>query len=939
MATAADSNTAAAPSSSGLASTALMMLVGLAWGAIMLVVFGLWMSSKYEGRAPIVTNIFLIGGAVVALLAAWQAFTLWFQKSTPAEKDAALEQQRRIFGYVFLAAGIGLIVMAFALGFEKKGGASYTFNKDNFAETFGAILFGLISLGAGYLLQQPPGASISPINVLLGKVPLVKAILIGIGAAALIGFAYLLYHASVGSAAGGITSASNAAPIVVTTSGPTKAKTGDTVTITGVKGNTAANGKHTITVVSPVTFELDNTTGNGEYAGGGAWASAGLKAQSEFVDWFPELLGLLSMSVLCVGCLLWLNSWTFDEFGIRLFVLVFGGATGVILFFMIICRAWLWRQDIFFGGASGWQGPNAWHFWLCAYVLFVSLVLMFVSFNLARADIRTHVALRRVMYGYDAIAQGLLLFCILAILNIVVYYLVPFTFDWTKARGAYSLADSSKALIAGLKQETHVIVILPLSSKAYKDTRSLLDNCLAMADRNVLTVKYLSPDTDQLDWDHMARLFPVIKPDPVIRGAEASGGRGVLLVHGPLPKDEKHLTPHAFVQERKLFDEQPPRQPGEKGKFIYKGEGEILKELKFLSEGRKKRKIYVLQGNDEADMYKSTFEFDRRNDLTQNFAGIPISKIVDRLQSDNYEVVGLTFNARSKDDNPKLEHAKEDADKKKHVPDDCHTLMIPGSGKAIPKEALLAIERFMDRNGRLLVYTDVIAETGYTKLQNSGLEDLLRNWGVEVTNDYLLQVVPQGPVRFVVGSAPQRSENVLARQFVGRSILMQSSARVVRPAQGGAFKAETILQVETRNRLVFPLKDVAVLNKISQHFGELRQNRELEDAAAKEPISVAVAATDKDGKPRVVVFGDTEMITNYDMAASPTQLVNYSMTVSALEWMAGREEIGTRPLERPDFTLDPSVGDQYWRMVLLPGWLINLSVICLGIGIWLVRRR
>lgn len=940
MATGAETNTAAVPSSVPT-RTALSLLVGLGWGALMLLVFGLWMQSKYEGQAKITTNIFLIAAAAAALLAGWQAFTLWFKKESPPEKVATLEQQRRIFSYIFLAAGIGLILMAFAVGFEKKGAAGYSFAKENFAETFGAILFGLIALGAGYVLQQPDSTQVSPIQLLLGRVPMLKMILIIIGAAAFVGFGYLVYQATSGSATGAVTNASNATPIVITTDAPSKLETGNEVTITGVAGNKAANGKFTVTVVTPTMFELDGATGNGEYAGGGTWTARGVAKSSDLVAWFPELLGLLSMSVLCVGCFLWLNAGQFDEFGIRLFVLVFGGATGVILFVMIVCRAYLWRQDIIFGGTAAWQGPNAWHFWLSAYVLFVALVLMAVSFNLARADIRTNVVLRRVMYGYDAIAQGMLLLGILTILNIVVYALVPFTFDWTKARGTYSLADSSKGLLSGLKQETNVIVLLPQNSKAYKDTRSLLDNCVAMTSRDRMKVSYLSPDVEKLEWLDLAKKFPAIIPDPVMRGAgEASGGRGVLIVYGAMPKDEKHTVAHAFVPERKLFDEEPARERGGKGKFIYKGEGEILKELKFLDEGRKKRKIYILQGNDEVDMTKQ--DWDRRTDLSKGFAGIGISKLVDRFDGDNYDVVGLSFGTRGPgQENPKLEFAKEDADKKKNIPEDCHTLIIAGVSKPLPKETLLAIERFMDhRNGRLLVYVDVIADADYTKMQNSGLEELLKRYGVDISDEFMLQLTERGGTA-QVSATPPRSENVLAKSFAGKSIAMRMSARVVRPAVGSPFKGETILQVETAGRFIFVEKDVKVFNRLLPYFVELAQDPvKRAAAAAKEPIPVGVAASDKDGKPRVVVFGDTEMITNFDLAASSTQLVNYSMTVSALEWMAGREEMsGIQPNLRSEFVLDASVDALYWRMVLLPGWLMNLAVVGLGIGIWLVRRR
>ncbi len=63
-----------------------------------------------------------------------------------------------------------------------------------------------------------------------------------------------------------ISNATNARPIVITTSQNHLLATGETLTIQGVTGNTAANGTFTITVLSPTTFSLNGTSGNGTFA-------------------------------------------------------------------------------------------------------------------------------------------------------------------------------------------------------------------------------------------------------------------------------------------------------------------------------------------------------------------------------------------------------------------------------------------------------------------------------------------------------------------------------------------------------------------------------------------------------------------------------------------------------------------------------------------------
>ncbi len=74
---------------------------------------------------------------------------------------------------------------------------------------------------------------------------------------------------------GSITGATNASPIVITSANH-GLTTGQRVTITGVGGNTNANGTWTITVIDANTFSLNGSTGNSAYTSGGTWNTTGV---------------------------------------------------------------------------------------------------------------------------------------------------------------------------------------------------------------------------------------------------------------------------------------------------------------------------------------------------------------------------------------------------------------------------------------------------------------------------------------------------------------------------------------------------------------------------------------------------------------------------------------------------------------------------------------
>jgi hypothetical protein len=846
---------------SSLESSARALFFGLLWGAGILFIFGFWMRAKVDAANMTKAYVFWIAGAAALAVAVWQAFTLWGQKTAPAQKDESLRGQRHLIAYLLMAGGLGLIVMSFVLGIDKRPSGNYGFVLDNFGESIGVLFFGAIAMSAGVLMQiAPQETSTTPVQTLASKQPILKLATLILGLAAIGAFGYLAYQ-------------------------------------TFVK-------------------------------------------QNELVS-LVEITALLFFSILCFACFLWLNTGVLDENEMRMLVLIFGGGAGVILFFLSIGRAYVWREDVYMGGLGAWQGEFGYRFWICAYLMFASLVLMFVSFNLARADIRTNVNLRRLMYGYDAVAQILLLLGILAVLNIVVYAAAPFTYDWTKSRGTYALSPSSQKVIAGLKEETNVVVLLSQNSPVYKDMRIMLDNSQYLNSK--LKVTYAAPDTNPMEYIRYVKLFPKIKIDL----AEGTASRGVLVVNGPIPQDEKHNTAYAFLPERSLFDFDRGMPGGAGPKLTFKGESELLKEVKFLQSDASKRKIYVLQGNDELSISKQ--DPTERLDFRQGFGSVGMQMLVDKLKQEKYDITGLTFQKDfGGDKTPNLVYAKESATGKgREVPSDCHTLIIPGSSKMLPSEALDAIGKFAENGGKLMVFMDVIVTPDYAGMKETGLEGLLKRFGVEVKNEFSLRLMnsPRDDPRFLVASTAEKSSHPLTKQFEDDIFLLERSARVITPTSqpGGRYKAETILNLPTPES-DFPSvneTNVRVLQEPQKYIVDLLKNRpKLMQVVNRQPVSVAVAVKDTQGdKPSMVVFGDADFISNREIATSKSSRQAYDFIVSTLEWMAEREEIGARPKVNTVFQLKPAVAANAARMEYLPGFVMLLFIIGLGTTVWVVRRR
>jgi len=64
-----------------------------------------------------------------------------------------------------------------------------------------------------------------------------------------------------------VSGSTNATPIVITVAANSGLKTGDRLAISGVTGNTAANGEWTLELVTATTFKLLGSVGNGAHGG------------------------------------------------------------------------------------------------------------------------------------------------------------------------------------------------------------------------------------------------------------------------------------------------------------------------------------------------------------------------------------------------------------------------------------------------------------------------------------------------------------------------------------------------------------------------------------------------------------------------------------------------------------------------------------------------
>jgi hypothetical protein len=656
-------------------------------------------------------------------------------------------------------------------------------------------------------------------------------------------------------------------------------------------------------------------------------------------DYAPLTLwgGLMALIALGGGLYLLLRESPAEQDvdSLRLAVLSAGGLAGLGTWLLALALAWQWYATIF-GGLEAWQGTAWWQLWVCLLALFGGLALMFISLLPARAVERSDPALRRLLYGYNAVLSGLLLLAILGVVNVLIYNYSTTAFDWTEA-SIYTLSDQSKNVLTGLERPTKVYVILPRSEEL-DEIRNLLDNCRAINDK--LQVKYFSLDPEDVD--------QIDKVEDLAKRYLFQLQEGVLVVSGTEPD-----VNYQFLKLSELFDEGGRMRPGSSAR-TFKGENTLISALSFLEEGKTKPVVYFTQGNGELDIT------DLESSQLDQGGGV----LRERLQKGNYEVKGLHLSdlAGLKPKDPLIVASAR-------VPDDAAMVIVMAPRTPFSEPALKALRDYMNpadpskKKGKLVVLLDVLTDPN-GNLVRTGLEDFLAEWNVQVSNNRILRAPTnlnpdRDPRSLVVTTSREvAARNPIARSFAGEPIRLRDVRHVAalpaapnRP-EGVRYSVDTLLQTWSADP-VWPESNLRA--DPAQLMSELLKDRELQASKLTTGLSVAVAVSEpvtpsnpsdphafmrqQEQTPRLVVFGDATFASNRFMAERFDSMSYFPLFTSTLAWLRERpSSVGVPPKTRNTFTLNVS-DDVAQRTRWLPTVLMFVGVIGLGTGVWVIRRR
>jgi ABC-type uncharacterized transport system len=612
----------------------------------------------------------------------------------------------------------------------------------------------------------------------------------------------------------------------------------------------------------------------------------------------------------------------------RLQLLVLGGFLGI---FTVLCLglglAWTW-WDTVMGGWQTWQGKEGWRLWVVILSILGGLALMFVSLHLCQSDERSSSQFRRFVYGYNAVLSAWLLLLVLLVANVLVY--VPWgplqwfnTTNYWARSSMYGLSPRSEKILESLEKPLKVYVLTTRSDDP--DVKVLMDNCRQFARK--MEVEYLSPDLDRERIEKLSQEYKF-------------GERtGILLVYGPSSDGRNRFIKYSELTEPgNSFTREPPS---------FRGERVFINELYSLTEDKDKPVIYFTQGNGELDLFDAA----PTNQLDK---GLGVLK--QRLEGSNYKVKGLRFMSveGAKSPNPDLVIASS-------VPDDAAIVVVPGPKEMMKEPAISALRNYMNpppgsnkKPGKMVALLDVFVSPEKT-MQQTGLEPLMAEYGIDVGNNVVLTLSLRPPVGVITLMNPDESlkdRNAIAAAF-GSSQFQQWKVRTVTPLPPGRNQPTSYRQ----DPLLMVPPDLGIWAETNvaadpyELIAEFRKRDELRTIISPDPLTIAVAVSESasrmpgnphaslgaEDKPRLVVVGDVTWVGNRFMAQN-LNIPYFDLFSGMLSWLRERpNNIGIEAKKRETYNLTPTA--DLTRMFLMPTILTLVAIVGLGAGVWVVRRR
>ncbi len=264
---------------------------------------------------------------------------------------------------------------------------------------------------------------------------------------------------------------------------------------------------------------------------------------------------------------------------------------------------------------------------------------------------------------------------------------------------------------------------------------------------------------------------------------------------------------------------------------------------------------------------------------------------------------------------------------KSEIPSDCTVLVVAGPSGDYQQPEVDAIKKFVEDGGRALFMLDPPLKVGRSEISdNDALTSVLKNWGVSVDKDLILDMNPIGQL---AGLGPQVA---LVTSYDSHPIVSEMKGTAT------GFPLSRSLDVKNGDKTTVQKLFGSSESSLATEKLNSPEVNPSDPKNKKGPLTIAAAGNYNTGKEnsqgRFVVIGSSAWAANSFLRFNG----NRDLALNAMNWLSSDEDlISIRPKEPEDRRVTLTRAQMNWVRTTSQ-FLLPLIVVFAGVSVWWRRR-
>lgn len=339
---------------------------------------------------------------------------------------------------------------------------------------------------------------------------------------------------------------------------------------------------------------------------------------------------------------------------------------------------------------------------------------------------------------------------------------------------------------------------------------------------------------------------------------------------------------------------------------------------------------------DYSDMYETSINYNTYSQQVTGFDGEgQLTSAINYVISENMPVL---YTLEGHDEAAMSETMKETIQKanidiqslnlltEESVPEDTECLFIFAPAKDLNKEEADKVISYLENGGKAFIVSN------YTNEDMSNFNRILENYGVQAENGIVFEgdsnhFVSQNPYYLL----PNIENNAITAELSAQSrYVLAAMAQGVRQIENvrDSLQISSILRTSDS---AYSKTDLENMESVEQEEGDIQG-----------PFDLGVMITEEveeDKETQIVYFAAQSIFD--DSANAMVSGTNYELLASSLGWMCNTDEINTVSIASKSYDTTslviPASDANFWSIFVTA--ILPLSVLALGFGIWMKRRK